>query len=454
MEFHIKRVVSKYVLSTLIMGTLLTGNQLVAAAVSPEEAARLKSDLTPLGAEQAANPQGTIPAWTGGYTTTPPGYQSGQPRPDPFANEKPLFQITAKNMDQYADKLSEGTQTLLRRFPTFRIDVYPTHRTAAAPQWVYDKTFRNATHASMNGLVMEGAQGGIPFPIPKSGAEAMWNHQVAWKGESVKFVYQSYIVSGGKPVQVVAAEIEVQTPYYYREKSPENVSLFRLGRLNMMGPPARVGENAVQQDPFDMRERKVWTYMVGQRRIRRAPSVAYDNPDFFSSGLVFFDEYVLFDGSLDRYDWKLVGKKEMFVPYNTQGFHTRKIAEVLGPHHTNPDHVRWELHRVWVVEATLAPDKRHVMPKRRFYLDEDSWQVLTADGWDANGQLWHAGYALSLLVPELPAVIVNPHITYDLRKGAYEAAVLHNEMPQNWIIVPRRSESYFSPHSLAAQGIR
>ena len=449
MSLHIK-----YVLSTLIMGVLLTSSQLAAAAVSPEEAARLKANLTPLGAERAANQEGTIPAWTGGYSTVPPGYRSGQPRPDPFANEKPLFQITAKNMDQYADKLSEGTQALLRRFPALRIDVYPTHRTAAAPQWVYDKTFRNATRARMDGLVVADAQGGIPFPIPKSGAEAIWNHQLAWRGESVRIVYQSYIVSGGKPVQVAMATIDSQSPYYYRERSPENVNLLALARLSMKGPPALAGENAVSRDPFDLRERKAWQYMVGQRRIRRTPFIAYDNPNFFASGITFFDEYALFNGSLDRYDWKLLGKKEMFVPYNTQGFHKRKIAEVLGPNHTNSDHVRWELHRVWVVEATLAPGKRHVMPKRRFYLDEDCWQAMTADGWDANGQLWHTGYALSLLVPELPAVIVNPHVIYDFRKGAYEAALLHNEMPQNWVIVPRRPESYFSPNSLAAQGVR
>lgn len=444
----------KHILSMLILGALLTGNRLVVAAVSPEEAARLGADLTPFGAERAANPQGTIPAWTGGYTTVPPGYQSGQPRPDPFANEKPLFQITATNMAQYADKLSDGMQALFHRFPAFRIDVYPTHRTAAAPEWVYEKTRQNATRARMNGLVMEGAQGGIPYPIPKSGAEAIWNHQLAWRGESITIVYQSYIVAGGKPVQVAAAEVESQSPYYYREKSPENVSLIGLARLNMTGPAARVGENAVIEDPFDLRNRKAWTYLVGQRRIRRAPFIAYDNPDFFASGLAFHDEYALFNGSLDRYDWKLLGKKELFVPYNTQGFHKRKITEVLGPHHINPDHVRWELHRVWVVEATLAPGKRHVMPKRRFYLDEDSWQVLAADGWDANDQLWHTGYALSLLVPELPALIVNPHAIYDLRKGAYEAALLHNELPQNWVIVPRRPESYFSPSTLAGQGIR
>ena len=38
----------------------------VMAAVSPEEAAKLGTSLTPVGAEKAGNADGSIPAWTGG----------------------------------------------------------------------------------------------------------------------------------------------------------------------------------------------------------------------------------------------------------------------------------------------------------------------------------------------------------------------------------------------------
>src|SRR3954454_23477265 len=93
----------------------LTGD-VARAAVSPEEANQLKTTLTPLGAEKAGNAEGTIPAWDGGYTKVWEGYKSGAPRPDPFASEKPVFQITAANMGQYADKLSDGAQALLQRF--------------------------------------------------------------------------------------------------------------------------------------------------------------------------------------------------------------------------------------------------------------------------------------------------------------------------------------------------
>ena len=105
---------------------LLLGGVGASAQVSPQEAQQLKTTLTPLGAEKAGNEEGSIPAWTGGMCTVPPGYWHGTRRGDPFANEKPLFSITAQNMDKYADKLTDGTKAMLKRYPnTFRVDVYP-----------------------------------------------------------------------------------------------------------------------------------------------------------------------------------------------------------------------------------------------------------------------------------------------------------------------------------------
>jgi hypothetical protein len=217
-----------------------------------------------------------------------------------------------------------------------------------------------------------------------------------------------------------------------------------------------VGENFLVHDPINpTREgRRSWQYLIGQRRVRRAPSLAYDTPSSVTSGFSFFDEAFLFNGAIDRYDWKLLGKREVFVPYNTMGFHTRKVSEVLGPDHPNPDHLRWERHRVWVVEATLAPGKRHVIARRRFYLDEDSWLILLYDGWDARGQLWHVGHALPFVAPELPAVLVLPYVIFDQIKGGYVASSLFNEGGRYYQEVPRRPDAYFSPESLAAKGVR
>ena len=430
------------------------------AAVTPEEAAKLHSELTPLGAEKAGNKEGTIPAWEGGYTKVWPGYQSGQPRPDPFASEKPLFQITAKNIAQYADQLSDGVKALLQRHPTYRLDVYPTHRTAAAPQWVYDNTFKNATRARLipnvsNGPWVEGAYGGIPFPIPGDGAQAMWNHLLAWHGQSFVQDIGTYVVTAnGRSVLATAGSLETQYPYYYRDGRLDSFGgNYWMSKLTATGPPFRVGEKTLAIYPAG-KSIQAWQYLVGQRRVRRAPTIGYDTPSFVTSGFSFIDESYLFIGNLDRYDWKLVGKKEMLVPYNTQRFHLQKVDQALGPRHLNPDHLRWELHRVWVVEATLAPGKRHVMPKRRFYLDEDTWQALLSDGWDAGGQLWHVGHAIPVLAPELPGVLVVTYVIYDLLKSGYAASSLLNEQQRQYQVVMRWPEDYFSPAALVAEGIR
>jgi hypothetical protein len=438
---------------------LAMGGHVALAGVSAEEAQKLKSELTPMGAERAGNAEKTIPPWEGGYREVWPGYRSGQPRPDPFAGERPVLQITAANMDRYADKLSEGTRALLQRFPGYRLDVYPTHRTAAAPAYVYENTFRNATRArsTSNGLVIENVFGGVPFPIPKTGAEAMWNHLLDWRGEALSYEFTTFVVTRNRPVMTTAGVLDIDSPYFRPDGSPDDFEGFVARvKFKTTAPPFRVGESFIVHDPIDQknRTRRAWQYLVGQRRVRRTPIFSYDNPDPLTSGVTFFDEAFLFNGALDRYDWKLVGKQEMFIPYNTHRLHTRKVAEVLGPDHINPDHVRWELHRVWVVEATLAAGKRHMMPRRRFYLQEDTWQALLSDGWDARQQLWHVGQVFPIIVPELPGVIGLTYAMYDLAKDGYAVSGLLNEGRRHVRVDVPKPDDYFSPDALAAEGVR
>src|SRR6185295_9089525 len=90
------------------------------AAVSAQDAAKLGAELTPMGAEKAANADGSIPEWTGGIKSPAdagfPIYRAGQHHPDPFANDKPLYTITPANMSQYESKLTEGHKKLLQTY--------------------------------------------------------------------------------------------------------------------------------------------------------------------------------------------------------------------------------------------------------------------------------------------------------------------------------------------------
>lgn len=430
------------------------------AAVTAEEAAKLQTTLTPLGAEKAGNKDGSIPAWDGAYTKVQPGYKPGDFRVDPFAAEKPLLVITGKNVDQYASKLSAATVAMLKKYPAYRLDIYPTHRTGGAPAWVYDNTFKNATRAKSvdGGYGAEGAYGGIPFPIPKTGYEAIMNHRLAWTGEAAILPLRTVIVTpDGKRATATEAEQTFMRPYYFKDGSLEKFDgIYQFGRLITRAPASKAGEGILVHDGInEAKPRAIWQYLVGQRRVRRAPSVSYDTPDSVTSGIGLFDEAFMLFGPIDHHELKLIGKKELYIPYNNNRAASAKIADLVGPQFLNPDLVRWELHRVWEVEATLIPGKRHVVAKRRYYLDEDTWQIILVDGYDAQGQIWRGNYTLTLLAPDIPAVLGNVMWgTYNVQTGAYLLNEASNEMPTQYKVIPRLPASYFGPEELANQGSR
>jgi hypothetical protein len=429
------------------------------AAVSAEEAAKLKSDLTPLGAEKAANKDGSIPAWTGGYITPIPGDKPGGRRGDPFKDEKPLYTITAANMAQYADKLTDGQQALLKKYPDYRIEVYKTHRTAAAPASVYDNTFKNATRAKLNGDVVTGAYGGIPFPIPKSGTEVMWNHLLRWRGASWQFNVDMYqFTSDGRAILATDGLGDQQMPYYLPDGSPEKFAQsgdFWLVRLVNAGPPIRAGEAIVGRENVDSSKSQAWVYLTGQRRVRKLPNPCCDTPTPAAAGVMSFDELEVFTGRLDRFDFKLAGRKEMIVPYNgNRLLQPKTAAEVLGKHGLNPDAVRWELHRVWIVDAALRAGQRHQVPKSRYYCDEDTWACVLGDRWDANGQLWKTLWSQTFVAPDLPGLVVGAFGFNDLLAGTGFVANLYNAKSAQYPIVPPFTDSTFTPDAMAAAGVR
>ena len=450
-------------IATVVLFAVFALLQACFAEVSAEEAAKLKTTLTPFGGERAGNKEGTIPAWDGGITQAPAGYTSGDRRPNPFPGEKPLFSIDGKNMSKYEDKLAEATKFMLKKYPGFRLDVYPTHRTGAAPQWIYDNIFKNATRAKTtnNGLTVTGAYGGIPFPIPKDGNEAIFNHLLAYRGTQYQMPFTNYVVTPeGKAVLASRAVDTVRQPYFLESGSLESFKGYYLQlRQIQTAPPFKNGESILTWDPVDQYGvgRSAWQYLTGQRRVRRAPSIGFDTPDFVSSGQDYFDEVYMYNGSIERYDWKLLGKKEMYIPYNCYEYYLApKDSDVIGVgmQYLNPDKVRWELHRVWVVEATLAPGKRHVVAKRRFYLDEDSWYVILYDGWDGQGKLWRHTQGVPINLYELPATVPIAFCVHNLQTGGRDVNNQVTESNAQMVSEPYKPDSYYSPDDLASTGVR
>lgn len=450
-------------LCVALLGSLVFSANVSLAAVPADQVAKLGTSLTPLGAEMAGNADGSIPAWTGGYTQVDPSYKAGGTRSDPFASDKPLFSITAKNLAQYADKLNDGTKEMFKRYPdTYRLDIYPTRRTSAAPQWVYANTRKNAAEANLvassAGPMPEGAYGGIPFPIPKNGDEAMWNHLLTWRGTSLALHFRHYLVTAdGSQVMTTDGRAIQEMPYYYEEGSAATLTdgdywLFRL--LNV-GPPIRAGEQIMGRTNFNGDKSQAHVYLAGQRRVRKLPNACCDTPTPATAGVMSFDELTVYQGRLDRFNWKLVGKQEMYIPYNTNKITAAgKPEDVIGKHHMNPDYLRWELHRVWVVEADLAPGKRHQLPKARYYLDEDNWQAVLGDRWDANGALAKSLWSLPTVLPDIPAVASLTSGFYDLNSNTWFVQNLYTGLPDQYGVVERYKKSEFSPAAMAGQGVR
>lgn len=427
------------------------------AAVSADEAAKLKTELMPLGGERAGNKEGTIPAWEGGFTTVQKDF-----RVDPFKDDKVVVSITAQNMAQYESKLSEGVKAVMRKYPdSFRVDVYPTRRTAAAPQWVYDNTFKNATRAKLVDTVLDGAYGGLPFPIPKTGEEVIWNHLVRWRGQATRQnAVQYQITASGQKVKISDIQIDYQYPYYFQDVTPEKFyasgGAYFNGRLLTSAPAIRAGDAFTGHVNVDPARDEAWLYLTGQRRVRKLPNVCCDTPNPNIGGVGSFDETEAFTGRIDRFDWKLLGKKEIYVPYNNLRMYTAKSdADVLGDRHVKPEFMRWELHRMWVIEAALKAGQRHAAVRSRYYCDEDSGHCLLGERWDSKGQLWKMTWGATVPVGELPGLMMPQFGMIDLLAGTAFVAGLNSAGGPAPIEVKKRwPETYFSSDALAGEGVR
>lgn len=448
----------------IVSGLALALMNTAIAAVSEAEAEKLGTSLTLFGAEAGASADGRIPAYTGGLTTAPAGYVPGSGKyVDPFADEQPLYSISAGNMGEHDEHLTEGTKALLKKYPTFRVDVYPTHRTVAYPEDALEATKDCAINARLTDDQGSGFTGGfncVLFPIPQNGMEVMWNHKTRALGKYLSVIdSETYNVgSNGRAVLASALDQDFHNVFW----DPDARDLFDreqftfMFRVDYKKPTRRAGEMLLLKDPVNDQEigRKAWSYLPGQRRVRLAPDVGHDTPNPTSSGMTTYDDNQL--GGLDRFDWELVGKREMLVPYNNYRaiFWTPK-EEMLTANHANPDAVRWELHRVWVVEATLKPGKRHVYSKRRYYVDEDSWSIVAAESYDNQGQLWRVPLLMSIQAYDKQTPFSGWSSMYhDLNTSTWSMYFLLSGASSKIMYRDSQPAGYFTSEEMAGSGVR
>jgi hypothetical protein len=453
---------------SMIFAALGLGFMLAATAaravLTEEEIARLGGpELTPVGAQRPGNAEGTIPEWKGGITVPPPGWQPGQDRIDSFADDKILFTIDASNVDKYADKLSPGQVALIKSYEGYKMNVYPTRRSCAYPSDRYEEIKRNARIAKVDDecLLLEGTNPPL-FPIPKTGCELIQNGKLCvFNGiEGMTRLEATLIPTKGGSFEPIIRTMKAT----FRGESSRFPTFASLDGVwtkfltNNQAPPKQAGEITLVYALTDG-HLKAWTYNPGQRRVRRNPNFEYDNPVPGFQGLMMIDQNNGYVGAADRYNWKLIGKQELYIPYNNVKFFDThiKYAEVLQPRYPKRDLIRYELHRVWVLEATVRPDQRHTMARRVFYIDEDAWLITVVDGYDARGSMWRVSEHVPLVLYEIPSCVANSSIYYDLVAGRYILSPASNEEKEADYLAGRKgliTEEGFAPDDLRRLGMR
>jgi len=430
---------------------LLSAAAAVVAKPTPDEAQRLGRELTPLGAEVAASRDGVIPPWNGGLHAPPSCFKGAGGRYcDPYPDDKPLFTITRDNMVQHSGRLSAGQLELFRRFADYQINVYPTRRSFANPEFIYEASRANALKAviSEDDDGVSGAVAGTPFPIPAKGAEIIWNHRLRYRGaDSLRWNHQFAVNADGEFSQTRFRE-ETRFIYNHPEAAPEDgASLLGYFLQVTLEPKRLLGSALLLHETLNpaQQERRAWQASPGSRKWRKAPNIGYDTPGTGADGLRSNDQIDSFSGGLDRYNWKLVTKKEMYVPANSWRLHSDGVryADILRPGHINQDLTRYELRRVWQVDATLAKHSTHQYKKRVFYVDEDGWQIRLVDLYDVADELWRLQEAHTVMAYDQPYEMPVCETVYDLRTGRYLAQALNNEDAET---ASRQYEaSYFEP---------
>ena len=433
------------------------------AKVPSDQVAKLSSELTPVGATRAANKDGSIPKWTGGITKAPAGYTVGDHHIDPFPNDKIEFTITASNVAEYKGLLTPGQIKLFETYPdTYKMNIYQTRRSASYPEHVYQAVRTNASRAELvkEGNGIQGAAVGIPFPMPANGLEAIWNHTLRYRGESVtRSAGQAAPTASGNFTYIGLKET-LLLPYSVKGASPEeleNTNILFKFKQKVTEPARLAGTALLVHETMDQVKtpRQAWTYNTGQRRVRRAPNVAYDAPGTAADGLRTTDDFDMYNGAPNRYNWTLKGKQELLIPYNDYRLHsdTVKYDDIIQPGHINPDLVRYEKHRVWVVEANLKENTRHIYKKRVFYIDEDSWQIAVTDIYDNRDELYRVAVAHAINYYDVPTLWATLDVYHDLQSRRYIAIGLDNETKM-YDFSTKLNERDFTPAALRREGRR
>jgi hypothetical protein len=152
------------------------------------------------------------------------------------------------------------------------------------------------------------------------------------------------------------------------------------------------------------------------------PNYLYDAPQIGFENNYTIDDPYLYNGPLDRFSWKIVGHKQLIVPYNSFGLlaFNREFNDVAKAQYIAADARRYEIHDVVQVEATVKSGVRHIAPRKELYFDPDSWLALVGEDYDGQDKLWKVAESYPAPIWEIGgACDVEPFAKYDLLNGRY-----------------------------------
>ncbi|MEH6389460.1 MAG: DUF1329 domain-containing protein [Pseudomonas profundi] len=446
-------------LKTAVLAVAIAAGSVHAA--SEQQIAELGKSLTPIGAERAGNAAGTIPEWDGGLAPDAGEFKDGF-LTNPYAGDQPQFVITADNYEQYAEQLAPGQIAMFKRYPeTYRMPVYETQRSVGMSDEIYEAARHNAAQSQLvkDGNAVTGYKLAHAFPIPSNGLEVIWNHITRLRGHSFERVVTQATPQVNGSFGIVRFVEQYALPAALSDYDAESMGNILYYFKQQVTDPSRLAGNVLLvHETVDQVEtpRMAWIYNAGQRRVRRAPQVSYDGPGTAADGMRTSDNLDMFNGAPDRYDWELVGKRELFIPYNSYnlGSPEHEYSDIIKAGHINQDLTRYELHRVWEVVATVKPDQRHIYAKRHFFIDEDSWQAAHIDHYDSRGTLWRVAeaHALHRYKDQVPGYALET--LYDLVAGRYLAMGMNNEESRDYNYSYRASSREFTPTALRQSGVR
>ncbi|NOT41074.1 MAG: DUF1329 domain-containing protein [Alphaproteobacteria bacterium] len=404
-----------------------------------------------------------MPAWTGGLSGVPEGITfdpKTQHPPNPFPDDKIKYTITSKNMADYDALLTDGHKAMLKRVPGFKMNVYQSRRSCTVPKFVQEATKRNATTVELatDGARVAGGNMGTPFPITPSATQLMWNHRLRYVPTRMMRYSRNVPVKADGSYEMISlfqSQLSQWSDSAIERNGGADLYVFRKDTL--LAPPALAGVVDLVHEPISgpTALRKLWQYSPGTRRVRRVPDISYDSPGSSSGGMSTVDSLNGFDGPLDRYDWSTVGRRVSLMPYNSYMLVSTKLEALIGRGSLNPDSLRYESHRVWVVEAKLRADQKHAYHRRVLHLDEDTYAILAAELYDGRGRLWRLQETHTINFYHVPVCLPVVETVYDLQgKSGYLASSLINDERPLDVDAQALNPASYAPEAIRSFTIR